>query len=186
MSSVIDILPKGGKDFSATSFKRKLKTAVKSSSLMNTLSPNQEAINKAVYKARHLISKGAFHYTQQQSTLSQINKSANLTAGQKILVKKVLKHLSESNDVSHARINRVDDQEINDPHLANQPQLANRSGLSGVASPGITRPTSRPMVSIGQVQAEKHGSGLVGGPGRMAPNNPSAPPSRPPMIPLSR
>ncbi|MDD3285329.1 MAG: hypothetical protein PHG95_01715 [Patescibacteria group bacterium] len=186
MSGAIDMLPKGGEKFSALGFKKKLKTAVKSSSLMNSLSSNQEAINKAVYKARHLIAKGAFKYTQQQSALSQINKSANLTAGQKILVRKVLKHLGDSGNVSHAQINRADEQEIEAPHLANQPQLANRSGLSGVSSPGLNRPSARPMVSISQAQAERRGSGLAGGMGTLNPSTPSSPPSRPPMIPLSR
>jgi len=186
MNDAMDILPKGGKEFSALGFKKKLKTAVKGNSSMRSLSSNQEAINKAVYKARRLITKGAFKNAQQQSVLSQINKSASLTASQKTLVRKVLKHLGESGHISHARINRADEQEIEAPHLANQPQLANRSGLSGIASPDIKRSATRPMVSISQVQAERRGSGLAGGIGAVNPNTPAPPPSRPPMIPLSR
>jgi len=58
--------------------------------------------------------------------------------------------------------------------------------LSGIASPDIKRSATRPMVSISQVQAERRGSGLAGGIGAVNPNTPAPPPSRPPMIPLSR
>lgn len=188
---VIDHLPGGGSKFRTIagpgSFKAKLKSAVKNTSTLRSLSDNQETIVKAVRKYETMIRKGHFGFNQRNSALSQIQKKSPMTSSEKIVVKKILKHLSENTTVSHAHVNRADEVELEGPHLANQPQLANRSGLSGVSSPEAgDHVLGHPMVSISQMQREHIGSGLAGQPGNNS--GPSAPksPSRPPMIPLSR
>lgn len=187
---VIDHLPGGGSKFRTIagtgSFKTKLKSAVNNTSTLRSLSDNQDAIVKAVRKYEVMIRKGRFGFNQRNSAFSQIQKNSPMTASEKIAVKKILKHLSEDASVSHAQISRSDEMDLEGPHFAGQPQLANRSGLSGVSSPETSdHKLKRPLVSISQIH-EHDGPSFAGSPSHDS--TPSAPPSpsRPPMIPLSR
>jgi hypothetical protein len=184
----VDHLPMGGEKFKTAAFKQKLKSSIRSNSVMGEVSSHKDAINKAVAHYARFIKKGDFNSTHQHSALRKIKSSVPLSAKQTVIIKDVLKRLSKTGDkavkVSHARINRSDEKDIKGPGMANQPKPANRSGLSGVSSPdNLDRQSSHPMVSISQVQ-RSNSSGLAGrddlGSGA------SAPPSRPPAIPLSR
>ncbi|MCF7860361.1 hypothetical protein K9M09_01960 [Patescibacteria group bacterium] len=185
----VDSLPSGGKKFSHLGFKKKLKVYAKTNSLIGSLSDHQEAINKAVFRYRHLISKGAFKPTYQRTALSKIKAENPLSAHQTMVVKKVLKRLGEDSSVSHARINREEDVvERTHSGLAQGVVPSNSKGLSGVSSPEVQK-SSRPMVSISQAtnttkSSPTRSTGLAGGLSGGTSN--SAPSSRPPMIPLVR
>src|SRR5680860_506355 len=123
----VDSLPSGGKKFSALSFKKKLKVYAKTNSLISSVSDHQEAINAAVYRYRHLISKGSFNPSYQRTALNKIKEHAPLDAHQTMVVKKVLKKLGENSSVSHARINREEDAvEMRQPGFAQVGARSNR------------------------------------------------------------
>jgi len=173
---VIESLPGGGERFhviaGSGSFKNKLQSAIKSSRSLQPLSDNQEAIIKAVRKYENIIRMGKFGYTQRSAAFSQIKREANLDPGTGEIVKKILKHLSADVPISRVRINRADNQEFVDTHLANQSRPANPSGLSGLSFPDNARPVVQPLTSSAQ-----SGQNLTGRPNSI---------NRPPIIPLSR
>ncbi len=167
---VIDRLPVGGDKFHATggssSFKDKLKSAIKYNSSLRSLSDNQESIIKAVRKYESLIREGKFGVSQRNSALRQISKEAPLSSPAKNTVKKMLAHLGKSQPVARPRIVRAldDNKPLEKAHLAGQTTLVNNSGLSGVASPNLPGPVNRPFVSISQVRERADNHGLASGP----------------------
>lgn len=187
---IADTLPSGGKKFSHLGFKKKLKTVVKNNHMMSAVADNQDAINKAVYRYRHLISKGDFNPSYQRTALRKIKAESPLSAHQAVVVRKVLKRLGEDSSTSHARINREEDAfEMRSPGFSQGQAPSNKSGLSGISEPDNIKKTSRPMVSIGQATSQdkptpSRSTGLAGG--FNGNSGTSSPSSRPPMIPLSR
>ncbi|MDD2681048.1 MAG: hypothetical protein PHE20_03025 [Patescibacteria group bacterium] len=182
----VDHLPKGGEKFKSSNFKQKLNSA---GGLLREVSDNKDAINKAVAKYSGLIKEGRFNSSYQNSALRNIKSTTNLSARQVGIVKDVLKRLSKTDDkkikVSHARINRSDEQDIKGPGMANQPKSINQSGLSGVASPGnLDRRSSRPMVSISQAQ-KNNNPGLAGSKNLESGRGSSNISNRPPSISLA-
>ncbi|MBN2884368.1 hypothetical protein JXE04_00365 [Patescibacteria group bacterium] len=184
-----DILPSGGKEFSHLGFKKKLKVAVKNNHIMSAVADNQDAINKAVYRYRGLISKGNFNHVYQRTALKKIKAESPLSAHQTVVVKKVLKRLGESAPVSHARVNREEDNiQMSRPGFAQANSRSNITGLSGLSKSNLKQ-SAQPMVSISQARnqnrtAPVRSTGLAGGFNNGFTN--SAPSSRPPIIPLSR
>jgi hypothetical protein len=186
----VEHLPMGGEKFKSSVFKQKLKSYARTNHSIGKVSDHQEAISKVVSKYAGLIKKGGFNSTYQNSALRKIKSSAPLSAKQTVIIKNVLKRLAKTVNkdvkVSHARINRAEDQKIKGSKLANQPRLASDSGLSGVSSPdNLDRQSSRPMVSISQAQRSSR-SGLTGKGNLGSGTSTSAPASRPSTIPLSR
>ena len=173
---VIESLPGGGERFhviaGSGSFKNKLQSAIKSSRSLQPLADNQKAIIQAVRKYENIIRMGKFGYTQRSAAFSQIKKETNLDPSTGEIVKKILKHLSADVPVSRVRINRANNQEFVDTHLANQSHPANRSGLSDLSFPTNARPVAQPLVSSAQLGQDSIGrSNLI---------------NRPPLIPSSR
>jgi hypothetical protein len=186
---IIDHLPGGGDKFRALagvgSFKNKLKVAVKSSSLMQPLSDNQEAIVKAVRKYQLLIRKGKFGYTQRNAALSQIQHASPLQGRNKLMVRKILKHLSEDNSDSQPKIKHPEEEAPVVPRFSRDLATAD-DHIPGRRSPSISHLNSAPTVSAAQAQREHIGTGMAGNYGP-----PNQPPKtinheRPPMIPLAR
>lgn len=185
--SVIESLPGGGANFKAVagagSFKSRLRSVVKSSSTLHPLSENQEAIVKAVQKYETTIRQGKFTAGQRSAALSQIQKNTNIGASEKSVVKKILQRLGENTTRSYARINRADEFELPGAGLANQNQLANKSGMSGAAGASVTPRNTRPMVSVSQFQQQSRGAGMASN--SKVSSLPSKP-GRPPMMPLMK
>ncbi len=185
--SVIESLPGGGANFRAVagagSFKSRLRSVVKSSSTLHPLSENQEAIVKAVQKYESTIRQGKFSAGQRSAALSQIQRNTTIGESEKTMVKKILQRLGENTTRSYARINRADEFELSGPGLANQNQLANKSGMSGAAGASVTPRNARPMVSVSQFQQQGRGAGMASN--SKSSSVPSKP-GRPPMMPLMK
>ncbi|MDP3836689.1 MAG: hypothetical protein Q8Q67_01140 [bacterium] len=174
-----------GDAFGKRTLRDTVNSAIKYKSSSRTLNDNRDTILQAVKKYEHLVKQGKFGVAEKTNVLSQVKKSVGLNSQDTADLKKVLTHISEKRPTSRARINRADDESVlQNPHFAGQMQLANKSGLSGVASPGITRASYQPVASISQVmKAKDKGGSAINVAGR---NPKGSVPSRPPMIPLSR
>ncbi|PKM87759.1 hypothetical protein CVU83_02625 [Candidatus Falkowbacteria bacterium HGW-Falkowbacteria-2] len=159
-------------------------SAIKYKSSSRTLNDNRDTILKAVKKYEHLVKQGKFGVAEKTNVLSQVKKSVDLNSQETADLKKVLTHISEKKPTARVRINRADDESnYQNPHFAGQTQLANKSGLSGIASPGITHTNYRPVASISQVMKAKDKSGSANVVSKNLKGNAS---SRRPLIPLSR
>lgn len=174
-----------GDAFGKKTLRDTVNSAIKYKSSSRTLNDNRDAILKAVKKYEHLVKQGKFGVAAKTNVLSQVKKSVGLNSQDAADLKKVLAHIGEQRPTARVRINRADDEVVlQNPHFAGQMQLANKSGLSGVASPGIIRPNYRPVASISQVMKAKENGGRATDVARSSPKNSTS--SRPPMVPLSR
>lgn len=174
-----------GDAFGKKTLRDTVNSAIKYKSSSHTLNDNRETILKAVKKYEHLVKQGKFGVAEKTNVLSQVKKSVSLNSKDTSDLKKVLTHIGEKRPTARIRINRADDESsLQNPHFAGQMHLANKSGLSGVASPGVTRTSYQPVASISQVMKAKDKSGQATDVAHSSSKSNTS--SRPPMIPLSR
>lgn len=180
--NVINSLPGGGKKFSASVFNSKFKYLSKQGGDIAKLSPNQEAIMKAIKASQDSIRRGTFSKSQQNTMLRRIKAGGDFKSTDLKTVKKIVDRLANVGEIkkekSHVRIIRADDGEIITPGFANQ-QFNKGSGLSDVSSP-------KSRISVGNRESFNSISQLTNDRKNIKSSPVSSTSSRPPKISLLR